>query len=79
METGLRQDASGATVPHRIVNRFAAAIDGKPVIEAELFRAVAANPYIRFFIQPAKSGSLAFEWTEETGRRATASAAFTVA
>jgi sulfur-oxidizing protein SoxY len=79
METGLREDAAGKLVAHRIIKSFSASVSGKPVVEAELFRSVAANPYFRFFIAPQASGTLDFAWSEETGRRATASGTFTVA
>jgi sulfur-oxidizing protein SoxY len=76
METGLRRDAAGKTIPQRIVRSFTAAIDGVPVLEVELFRAVAANPYFAFSIAPRTSGEMTFTWTEDTGRSATASASF---
>ena len=78
METGLRPDANGNIVPQKIVKSFSASLDGTPVLEADLFRSVAANPYFRFFVMPQRSGKLEFAWTEDTGRRATATAAFVV-
>ena len=74
METGLRPDATGNLLPQRIVTTFAAMLDGQPVLEVELFRSVAANPYFRFFLAPRQAGRLAFAWTEDSGRRATANA-----
>lgn len=76
METGLRRDAAGNEVPQRIVRSFTAAIGGVPVLEVDLFRAMSANPYFAFFIAPKESGTMILTWTEDTGRRATASADF---
>ena len=78
METGLRPDANGNIVPQRIVKGFVASLDGAPLFEVDLFRSVAANPYFRFFLTPKRAGAVDFAWTEETGRRATASASFAV-
>jgi hypothetical protein len=51
-----------------------ASYEGETVFEAELHRAVAANPYLRFFVPPPEEGPLAFTWTEDTGEIAQASA-----
>ena len=74
METGLRPDATGKIIPQRIVKSFVASLDGAPLFEVDLFRSVAANPYFRFFLTPKRAGTIDFAWTEDTGRRATASA-----
>ena len=78
METGLRPDANGNVVPQRIVKSFVASLDGAPLFEVDLFRSIAANPYFRFFLTPKRAGTVDFAWTEDTGRRATASASFAV-
>jgi sulfur-oxidizing protein SoxY len=70
METGLREDASGKLLPQRIINSFAAQFAGEPVIEAKLYRSLAANPYLRFFVAPRTAGELSLRWTEDTGRTA---------
>lgn len=71
METGLREDATGKLVPQRIIRSFSAEIGGERVFEATLYRAVAANPYLRFFVTSKVGGELALRWTEDTGRTAT--------
>lgn len=78
METGLRPDATGKIIPQRIVKSFVASLDGAPLLEVDLFRSVAANPYFRFFLTPKRAGTIDFAWTEDTGRRATASAPFVI-
>jgi len=48
METGLRKDPAGNTIPRRIINKFTCDFNGKPVFSADLEPAVAANPYLQF-------------------------------
>jgi len=78
METGLREGADGKILPQRIVRSFEATLDGESFFKATLYRSLAANPYLRFYAVPAKSGKLAFKWTEDTGRTAEASASIAV-
>ena len=68
METGLREGADGKILPQRIIKFFEATIDGAPVFKAALYRSLAANPYLRFYVSPRSSGKIAFKWTEDTGR-----------
>lgn len=67
MESGQRRDASGVLQPRRILNRMTCAYNGRPVFEATLEPAVAANPYVAFFLKATESGSLDFTWTEDDG------------
>ncbi len=67
MESGHRRDASGALVPRRIINKMTCAYNGRPVFEATLEPAVAANPYIAFFLKATESGTLDFAWTDDDG------------
>jgi sulfur-oxidizing protein SoxY len=69
METGLRQGTDGAIPPKRLIRSLLAELEGVRVFEAEMFHAVAANPYVRFFIAPEGSGELTLTWTEDTDRR----------
>ena len=48
METGLRKDASGQTVPRKILNKFTCTVNGKEVFAADFETAISANPYIQF-------------------------------
>ncbi|MGE0457372.1 MAG: thiosulfate oxidation carrier protein SoxY [Bauldia sp.] len=72
METGLRTNAAGEILPQNIVTRFLAAFDRATVFEARFHRSVAANPYLRFFVAPPRSGELVLRWEEDTGRIADA-------
>lgn len=78
METGLRTNSSGETLPQRIIERVEATIGGQPVLTAELNRSVSANPYLRFFVAPTQAGTLEVVWTEDTGESVEARAEIAV-
>ena len=67
MESGQRKDASGKTIPRKIINHFTAAFNGKPVFEAEWFSAISANPYQSFFFKAVESGEFTFTWKDDDG------------
>jgi len=67
METGFRPDANGQVLPRDIIKRFSARFSGQPVFSAELFSAVAANPYIAFFMRLEESGTLVLSWEGDNG------------
>lgn len=71
METGYRLDTTGAAIPRNIINRFVCTYNGAEVFRAELFPAIAANPFIAFSIAAGESGELAFSWTDDDGRTQT--------
>jgi sulfur-oxidizing protein SoxZ len=78
MESGQRRDGRGAMIPRKILNRFTCAYNGRPVIDMSLAPAIAANPYIAFFIRAAESGTLDFAWTDDDGTVFKESQKFTV-
>jgi len=78
METGYRRTATGDIVPRDIITSFICRYNGAEIFRAELFPAVAANPFIAFFTIAAESGTFDFEWTGDNGFSATAKAAITV-
>lgn len=67
METGFRAGPEGQRVPRDILRRFACHYNGELVISAELFPAIAANPYFAFPIVAADSGTLTFIWEGDNG------------
>jgi sulfur-oxidizing protein SoxZ len=67
MESGQRKDADGKIVPRRIINRFEATYNDKPVFIAEWHPSVSANPYQSFFVRADESGTLSFAWTDDDG------------
>ena len=78
METGYRHTADGAIVPRDIITSFACRYNGSEIFRAELFPAIAANPFLSFFTIAADSGTFDFEWTGDNGFSATATAKITV-
>ena len=79
MENGLRRDQNGATVPRKIINRFACEFNNQPVFSCDLDTAVAANPYLQFYAKVEESGTFRFSWTDDDGSTITAEQTITVA
>src|ERR1700738_3325784 len=71
METGYRLDSTGAAIPRDIISRFVCSYNGDEIFRAELFPAIAANPFIAFFTVATESGELAFSWTDDHGETQT--------
>ena len=78
METGYRHTAEGAVVPRDIITSFVCRYNGAEVFRAELFPAIAANPFISFFTTATESGKFEFEWIGDRGFSETASASIIV-
>ena len=72
METGLRKDADGKIIPRKIINKFTAEFNGKPVFSADIEPAVAANPYMQFTARVEESGTFRFTWVDDDGTVTTA-------
>ena len=68
METGYRLDNNGAAIPRDIINSFRCTYNGEEVFRAELFPAIAANPFIAFTTLASESGQLVFSWTDDRGQ-----------
>jgi sulfur-oxidizing protein SoxZ len=68
METGLRQDEDGNTIPRKIINKFSCRLNGEVVFSVDLHEAFAANPFIEFYLRATQSGRLAFIWEEDGGQ-----------
>ena len=79
METGYRPGSDGQTLPRDLIRRFTCRYDGEVVFAAELYAAVAANPYLAFTTVATASGSLEFVWEGDNGFAQTERAAITVA
>ena len=78
METGYRRTAAGDLVTRDIVTSFTCRYNGKEIFRADLFPAVAANPFLSFFTVAQDSGKFEFEWIGDKGFSETASASITV-
>jgi sulfur-oxidizing protein SoxZ len=67
METGYRNDAEGRRLPRDLVRRFECHYDGELVFAADLFPAIAANPYLAFSCVATETGTLSFRWRGDNG------------
>ena len=78
MEPGYRRNAMGAIVPRDILRLFVCTYNGEEVFRAEIYPAIAANPYLAFNTIATESGTLAFTWSGDKGFFATESATIKV-
>lgn len=67
MESGQRADGQGALVPRNLCTRFECRLDGALVFAADLYPAIAANPYLAFWLRADAPGTLVFEWWGDFG------------
>ena len=78
METGYRRTANGEVIPRDIITGFACRYNGVEIFRADLFPAIAANPFITFFTVATESDKFDFEWIGDNGFSETASASISV-
>ena len=78
MESGYRVGPNGALIPRDIITRFTCLYNGEEVFRAELSPAIAANPFIAFFVTAVESGTLSFQWVGDNGFLASETAAIAV-
>jgi sulfur-oxidizing protein SoxZ len=78
METGYRHTEGGERIPRNIITAFSCLYNGVEVFRADLFPAIAANPFLTFTTVAMDSGSFEFRWTGDNGFSETASASITV-
>ena len=78
METGYRPDSMGGVIPRDIISRFVCTYNGEEVFRADLFPAIAANPFLAFSTVATESGELRFAWTDDKGQTRTETAKITV-
>ena len=78
METGFRPGDDGKTLPRNIIQSFSCRYNGELVFSAELYPAVAANPYIVFTTVATESGTLTFDWQGDNGFQQSESVTLTV-
>jgi sulfur-oxidizing protein SoxZ len=67
METGFRPGDNGQILPRNIIRRFTCRYNGEVVFAAELFSAIAANPYLAFHTIAQESGTLTLTWEGDNG------------
>lgn len=78
METGFRHTTTGELVPRDIITSFTCRYNGEEIFRADLFPAIAANPFISFFTVATASGKFEFDWIGDRGFAETASASILV-
>jgi sulfur-oxidizing protein SoxZ len=78
METGYRTGPHGKLVPRDIINRFSCIYNGEEIFSADLFPAIAANPFFSFTTIATESGLIAFRWIDDHGRTQLETANITV-
>lgn len=78
METGLRRDSNGETIPRRIINRFTCEFDGALVVDVQMATAISTNPYMEFEAVVPNSGDFVFTWYDDNGETYTATETFEV-
>lgn len=67
MESGFRRGSRGEAIERDIITRFECLLGGEAVFEAEFYPAVAANPFLTFYMRATKSGTLTLRWTDQHG------------
>lgn len=78
MEPGYRVNNTGEILPRDIINSFVCTYNGEEIFRAELFPAIAANPFIAFSTVATESGNLEFKWNGDAGLSVTERVAITV-
>ncbi len=83
MQTGYRPGADGKLLLRDLIRRFSCSYDDgtskEVVFSAELFAAIAANPYLAFHVAVTASGTLTFVWEGDNGFKQTETMAIRVA
>jgi len=72
METGYRYTTTGERIPRDILTFFSCSYNGEEIFRADLYPAIAANPFIAFFTVATDSGTLEFKWIGDNGFSETA-------
>ena len=78
METGFRPGDDGRILPRNLIKRFSCRYNGELVFSAELFSAMAANPYLAFHTIAVESGTLALTWEGDNAFTQTENVTLTV-
>jgi sulfur-oxidizing protein SoxZ len=78
METGYRRNQLGVALPRDIIQLFVCTYNGAEIFRAQLYPAIAANPFISFSTLATESGTLEFRWTGDNGYSVTQSARISV-
>jgi len=70
METGLRKDERGQTLPVHFIQTFTILHNGKALIDGQLNTSISKNPLFAFKARGIKAGDkLAVAWNDNLGER----------
>lgn len=70
METGLRKDDKGQSIPLQFIQQFQVELNGKPLIDGQLNTSISRNPLFAFKAKAIRSGDkVAVNWTDNQGER----------
>ena len=78
MENGFRHDNMGKPTPRNIITSFVCKYNSETILDATLYPAIAANPFLTFYTVATESGTITFEWTGDNGFAQEASVKITV-
>jgi sulfur-oxidizing protein SoxZ len=78
MESGQRRNPTGGVIPRDIINSFVCTLNGQDVLRADLFPAIAANPFLSFAAVADESGKLVMRFTDDHGTEQTETVDVTV-
>jgi sulfur-oxidizing protein SoxZ len=67
MESGQRHDDMGQPISRDIINSFVCTYSGADVLRADLFPAIAANPFLSFAVVVQEGGKLTMTFTDDNG------------
>ena len=78
METGFRYSTTGTAISRDIITELVCLYNGTEIFRADLYSAMAANPFITFFTVATESGTIEFKWSGDNGFSEKTSAKITV-
>ncbi len=78
MESGYRTGPDGIRLQRDIIGSFTCRYGGEVVFSAELYPAIAANPYIAFQTLATDSGTLVLTWEGDNGFKQTETRTITI-
>ena len=67
MESGYRVGTEGKLIPRDIITTMTVTLAGEEMYRAEFSSAIAANPFMSFFIRATKGGPVVFRWVGDNG------------
>lgn len=72
METGMRKDADGKTVPAHFIQSLTVAVNGNAVVSGQTGASVSRNPVFGFKVKGPKAGDkVTVSWVDNKGDKRT--------